>query len=355
MKRKFAAVLAAFLLAIAVCPPAYADSVSFIFDDGDKLRYKTELSLLAQEVYDATNVAVCYASCESLGGMTVGEYVQSLYDEKIGCAYGVLLLDSAELESYAIYASRAAREQLTDNELGALLGVYAEPESYDKSVEAYFNAAYELFDSKDFSTAALPTDSDSVCKLPRVADEAGVLDADTLSALNAAADELSEKYACDVAVVFVSSADAQNIQDYSDDFYSNNVYGYGDNYSGVLLTVDVSTHLFAVTTGGKGVRLFTDYGLAHMEKQYESAVKRGDWSGAARRYLKSTEELLNFAETNGRAYSADSAPRCAPRAVLLILLVATLALAYVFRARIMDFIKHVKKILSTKMSQNAQR
>lgn len=354
MKKKFTAVLAALILALAICPPASADSVSFIFDDAERLQYTTEHSLLAQDVYDATNVAVCYASCESLGGLTVGEYEQSLYDEKIGCPYGVLLLDCAELDSFAIYASRAARAQLTDDELGALLSAYAEPESYDKSVEAYFNAAYELFESKDFS-AALSADADKARKLPRVADKAGVLDADALSALNAAADELSGKYACDVSVVFVSSVEEQNIQDYSDDFYYNNGYGEGDNYSGILLTVDVSSHSFAETTGGRGVRVFTDYGLRHMEKQYKNAVRRGNWSGVAERYIKSSGELLDFAEENGRAYSADSAPKRASRFVLLAVLIIVLALAYVFKARIADFLKRAKEKLDLKKSQNAQK
>lgn len=337
MKRKITSILAALALILSLSCTAFAESGGFILDEADKLRDSTELRLMTQEAFDTTNAAVCYASCESIGGVNAGEYIQQLYDEKIGSTYGLILLDCDALDSYCVYASRALRPYLSDDDLSAILRAYSVPESYDKSVAAYITAAADIL-----APLNLPADSQSetvAAHTARVTDSTGAVDAGSLAALNASADELSEKYACDVALVFVSLAESENVQDYSDSFYYNNNCGYGENYSGVLLALDVANKRFAVTTGGRGVKVFTDYGIEHMEKTFAAAVKRADWADAAERYISSAGELLSFAETEGRAYSAESAQKSFPTLALVLVLAVLLALAYVFRARIKTLLK----------------
>lgn len=338
MKRKIISALLALALILALSCAAFADSGGFILDDADKLGDSTELSLMTQEFFDTTNVAVCFASAESTGGMNAGEYIQQLYDEKVGSPYGLILLDCAALDNYCVYASRALRPYLTDDDLNALLRAYSEPESYDKSVAAYITAAADIL-----APLELPAVSQSeadTARTARITDAAGAVDAETLAALNATADELSEEYACDVALVFISLAEGESVQDYSDSCYYNNNCGYGENYSGILLTLDVANKRFAVTTGGRGVKVFTDYGIEHMEKAFDSAVKRGDWENAAKRYISSAEELLKFAETEGRAYSAETAGKNFPTfALVLIVVIMLCASAYKFRGQIKQKIK----------------
>lgn len=339
MKRKITSILAALALILPFSCAAFAESGGFILDDADKLRDSTELRLMTQEAFDTTNAAVCYASCESIGGVSAGEYIQQLYDEKVDSTYGIILLDCDALDNYCIYASRALRPYLTDDDLNAILHAYSEPESYDKSVAAYITAAADILAPLD-----LPAVSQSeavAAHTARITDNTGAVDAETLAAFSASADEVSEKYACDVALVFVSLAEEESVQDYSDSFYYNNNCGYGENYSGVLLTLDISNKRFAVTTGGRGVKVFTDYGIEHMEKVFAGAVKRADWADAAERYISSAEELLSFAETEGRAYSAETARKSFPSLALIFVIAVLSVLAYKFREQIKTLLKAV--------------
>lgn len=336
MKRKIISALLELALVLALSCAAFADGSGFILDDADKLGDSTELSLMTQELFDTTNVAVCFASAESTGGMNAREYIQQLYDEKVGSPYGLILLDCAALDTYCAYASRALRPYLTDDDLSALLRAYSEPESYDKSVAAYLTAAADILAPLDLP--AVSQSEAGAAHTARITDAAGAVDAETLAALNATADELSEEYACDVALVFISLPEGESVQDYSDAYYYNNC-GYGENYSGILLTLDVANKRFAVTTGGRGVKVFTDYGIEHMEKAFDSAVKRGDWENAAKRYISSAEELLNFAETEGRAYSAETAGKSFPTFALVLMIAVLCALAYKFRGQIKQKLK----------------
>ena len=55
--------------------------------------------------------------------------------------------------------------------------------------------------------------------------------------LNTELDEISEKQQCDVVVVTENSLDGKSAQDYADDFFDYNGYGYGDEDSGVLFLI----------------------------------------------------------------------------------------------------------------------
>ena len=123
---------------------------------------------------------------------------------------------------------------------------------------------------------------------------------------NALADEVSEKYQCDVAVAFVPDLGGKYVVDYADDFYDYKGYGYGPNDDGILLLVSVGDREFAETTYGYGKTAFTDYGMSHyLEPRFTPWLGENDWAGAAEQFITDAGVLLKQArDGNPYDYSA---------------------------------------------------
>ncbi|MBR0041327.1 MAG: TPM domain-containing protein [Oscillospiraceae bacterium] len=141
-------------------------------------------------------------------------------------------------------------------------------------------------------------------RLDRVADLAGVIEPSRLVSLNALADEVSEKYQCDVAVVFVSSLEGNDIVRYSDNFFLDNGYGIGADRDGILLLISVGDREFNESTSGYAITAFTDYGLTnYLEPNFTRYLINGrdDWAGAAEQFINDCGTLLEQAQ-NGKPY-----------------------------------------------------
>lgn len=141
-------------------------------------------------------------------------------------------------------------------------------------------------------------------RLDRVADLAGVIEPSKLASLNALADEVSEKYQCDVAVVFISSLGGNDIVRYADNFFLDNGYGMGADRDGILLLISVGDREFNESTSGYAITAFTDYGMTnYLEPNFTRYLMNGrdDWAGAAEQFINDCGKLLEQAQ-NGKPY-----------------------------------------------------
>ncbi len=135
-------------------------------------------------------------------------------------------------------------------------------------------------------------------RLDRVADLAGVIDSTKLVTLNELADEVSETYRCDVAVVFISSLEGNDIVRYSDNFFLDNGYGMGADRDGILLLISVGDREYNESTHGYAITAFTDYGLTnYLEPNFLRYIANGrdDWAGAAEQFIRDAGDLLKQA------------------------------------------------------------
>lgn len=310
MKKRFAAIFAALILLCVLSPAAFASGGEFVYglDAGDVI---DGLNLQAQELYDRFGVGVCYACTDTLGGMTLKELAESLYASQFAYADGILLLDCMEASSYYLYTSGAADGYITQSDVDGLCLVYEQPDTYADGVMAYLAAAEELLVRQYGADYVPPVPAEAAAipasrQLARVVDNPGVLDAETLAALNALADEVSEKYMCDIAVALVADG-AADIQAYADDFYDYNGYGYGADDDGVLLVVDVAARSYAISTYGYGAYAFTDAGMDYLVDKFVPYLRDSDWAGAAGEFLNVGAEMLDAAR-NAVRYDVDSMP-----------------------------------------------
>lgn len=145
-------------------------------------------------------------------------------------------------------------------------------------------------------------------QLPRLVDEADILDADEEKLLEPKLDRISEEYRCDVAVVTTLGTDGKNTRDYADDFYDYFGYGYGEGDDGILLLVDMESRQWAISTYGFGIEAFTDDGLDYIGEKFLPYLKDGDYYNAFDEYAGLCGVFLKQART-GESFDGGAMPK----------------------------------------------
>ena len=309
MKKRLLSLLLILVLALSLCAAAYADAEAYVFDVSDVIGADDE-QLLEQrgaEIYADTGAAVCLYLSREEAPEELRAFAAEFYDRHVGCENGILLLHffSGETHRISYYAKGDKFESFSDEDMTAIMQAYNSAANYAAGAYDYMNLVYARLLGTTAFGEVTPEDNPNIPEerqLSRVVDRAGVIDSARLSRLNELADQISEKYQCDVAVAFVSTLEGKYIVNYADDFYDYNGYGYGEKDDGILLLVSVGDREFAETTYGYGKTAFTDYGLTnYLEPRFTRYLGSSDWAGAAEQFINDAGALLEQAR-NGRPY-----------------------------------------------------
>lgn len=121
--------------------------------------------------------------------------------------------------------------------------------------------------------------------LPWVIDEAGLLTESQRQALEEKANSYYRDCEMDVVILTVESTNGQSVISYADDYYDSHAYGYGDDNSGILLLLVMDTREWYFSTCGKGIFVFTDYGLEEIGQAMIPDLSAGDYYAAFDTFL----------------------------------------------------------------------
>ena len=139
-----------------------------------------------------------------------------------------------------------------------------------------------------------------------VIDETGELTSDQLDELNTLCNKLSADHQADICAVIVNSTQGYEIDDYANKIYEEYGYGQGNNYSGILLTVDMETKTYYFTTDIDGIcfNYITDYSIDNLGNVFISAYNSYYTTGselyqAIKAYILEVDRILTSAE-NGQ-------------------------------------------------------
>ena len=312
MKKKLLSLLLALLLAVGLSAPAFAEELTFVFDDCGELGDVREAEAYARQVYEQTGVYIGFCVTDNSGG-SAAEYAEALYDSSIDLPDGIMLVHDVALGriGYCSYGqvTRSVPEEMLDKAITA----YDQAETYGEGITAYIAVmSYAISTAEPREITPLeplsPAPAGDGIVTPEenplipiehrkalVVDEAGVLTAGELSSLNATAESITDRWGCDVAVVFIFTLNGRDVAAVADDYYDYNGYGYGDNDDGILLLVSVGDRKYATSTYGYGIYAFTDYGLEMLENAFIPPLRESDWAGAAESFLSESDSLLNRA------------------------------------------------------------
>lgn len=110
--------------------------------------------------------------------------------------------------------------------------------------------------------------------------------------------DIAETYACDIAVVTVDSYGGKTSTEFTDDYYYENGYGYGSGIDGIILSVSMGDREYYMSTRGKAIDIFTDYGLERMKESFSGYLSDGEYYRAFRKFGELAEQFIVEASEN---------------------------------------------------------
>lgn len=126
----------------------------------------------------------------------------------------------------------------------------------------------------------------AAASLPLIIDEAELLSAEEEQQLEERAQSLASTYEMDVVILTVDSLSGSSAQDYADDYYDNNNYGQGTEYSGLLFLLAMEEREWYISTCGNAIYAFTDYGLERLGQLVVPYLSGGDYYGGFTCFLE---------------------------------------------------------------------
>ncbi|NLA73067.1 MAG: hypothetical protein GX848_04480 [Clostridiales bacterium] len=153
--------------------------------------------------------------------------------------------------------------------------------------------------------AASLNDSQYDSSLPRVIDKADILTNSEEKKLNELIENIMSDYLFDVVILTVNSIGNKTVQEFADDYYDYNHYGYGENSDGILFMLNMGERDYYTCTTGKGIDVFTDYSIELIHGQVISYLSSGQYFQAFRQYIILVSELLKEEQAGGIIYDYD--------------------------------------------------
>jgi len=137
----------------------------------------------------------------------------------------------------------------------------------------------------------------------RVVDNAGLLSAEEKTYLTELADHIASAYNFDLVIVTERNISDVSPEDFADEFFDNNGYGFGAARDGSLFLQVTGSREYFFSTSGRGVRLINNAALGKMEADTVKHLRANNPFEACIAFLQNHETFLGL-EANGRRYNA---------------------------------------------------
>lgn len=339
MKHKLKITILSILFGLLFGIPVYADSNTYIIDQSDVLgEYISTLNEKAETVSEEAGLRITCMITNTTEGMGTPAVSEQVYKGLFADDPGFMLIYSIDDQEWFIYSSGMESAPLTEEQENELWNEFAIQDYYVDCVDAYLDAAAAIC-SVDSQGVAEPAATDSQGddqtagadtsetteasgsntqeagsaipqerQLPLLVDDAGLLTEEEADALLDKLEEISERQECEVAVVTVDSLEGKTSQEYADDFYDYNGYGYGKDDDGILLLISMEDRDYAITTYGFGITAFTDAGLQYVVNDFKPALSGGRYGDAFNDFADCCDKFLTQSHT-GEPYDGDNMPK----------------------------------------------
>lgn len=132
--------------------------------------------------------------------------------------------------------------------------------------------------------------------LPMIVDNADLLSYQEELELEALAQELRTQYRCDIVILTADSLGGKSAQDYADDYYDGNGYGYDSSGTGLLFLLAMQEREWYISTCGDAISIFTDYGIQTLGETSLSCLIGDNYIDVFRLYLEILPEYFEAHE-----------------------------------------------------------
>lgn len=126
-----------------------------------------------------------------------------------------------------------------------------------------------------------------------VIDEAGILNADTMTRLNAYLDKVSAKSKSETVILIVNDTKGKTPEAYADDYFDYNGFGFGDEREGSLLLfvtgdgTEGKRHVHISTSGKNTIGTLTDSRIEDLlDAVIDGGLRNGNYEAGFNAYIK---------------------------------------------------------------------
>lgn len=129
----------------------------------------------------------------------------------------------------------------------------------------------------------------------RLVDEADLLSESEETKILSRLDELSETYKYDIVILTQKSIGKKSERAFADDYYDNNGYGFGEDFTGLLLliTFDEEGGIWYISTCGEAINAFTDSTIDKIGSLISDDLASEDYSSAFDTFLDECDYYIN--------------------------------------------------------------
>ena len=312
MKKQIMSILIMLLLCISLSSAVFAADTVYVVDEIGVLTDDEIEDLNGYGAYlaDECGVDFLFAFTET---DDLDAFVQQL---SIGKLTDQVLLVLGE-NYWDIYTFGTTETVISEEIEYELMNAYQEADTYENGIEAYMEAAANLFRNNTYAGSDVIYGENNTIildEITRLVDMADVLSDSEESALLYRLDELSERQQVDVVIVTVDRLDGKSHMEYADDFFDYNGYGFGDNRDGILYLVKVdydgkySTGNSWISTSGYCITALTDEGIQYIGKQITPELVDCTYADAFDEFIDLADEFITQAK-NGEPYDVGNLPK----------------------------------------------
>lgn len=302
MKNKIFAIIAVVVLCLAMLLPVSAAG-THIFDQTNAIGNISTLETYAQQIEDNYGYSVLLSVIDGVGTEGTFGYCEDLYNANATEENGIALTYNYGDNKYAFYcAGEAEKLFTTDIQNNVLWYAFAYTETYYEGAYAYLAAVEEIVSKAPAATEPV-TDAPETepttefvpvdRTLSLVEDYADVLTDSEETDLLAKLEALGSEYDIEIGAITVDSYEGKDPQDFADDFYDYNGYGYGSNDDGLIVVFNTGegdgNRNLAISTHGKGIELLTDLEIDRIIEMMINPIKNGDFTGAFDNFVSECE------------------------------------------------------------------
>lgn len=102
-------------------------------------------------------------------------------------------------------------------------------------------------------------------------------------------DTIRDEYSLDVVIVIVDDTEGKSSMDFADDYYDYNGYGIGEDYSGLLMLINMDQREVWISTTGRAIDIFTDSRISNMVNNIVGPLSEGRYYEASYSFLSDTK------------------------------------------------------------------
>lgn len=145
-------------------------------------------------------------------------------------------------------------------------------------------------------------------QLTFLVDDAGLLSAEDATSIESQLAALAQKYDMHYVIVTNEDPDISSAMEAADDYFDYNGYGTGDDRSGVLLYINMSTRDVWISTRGFGITTFTDAGIEYILDQLADGLGDEAYYETFETFTALCDDFTEQAK-NGTPYDVDHMPQ----------------------------------------------